>query len=130
MADIEWHEDEAVFEIDRAITAVVHDGADKVFEEAVNKCPVGKNAREGTKYRSWKKRVPGSLKKSGRINKFKNTDGAGAYIQFGGEGYVVGEVDTYYGIFVEYDRQFLRKALKKHRRRILAGVRKVLENEL
>lgn len=85
---------------EQALQAVKR-GAKIVLARARKDCPVEKQAhtmKGNTK--TWGKRVPGALKASGRINPFDMGGVVGAYIVFGGRGYMSKGVDTYYAPFV------------------------------
>lgn len=100
---MDWH-GEALLKATRAMSAAAClSGAKKVLADAKVKCPVEKSAHviAAAAGKPWGKRVPGALRDSGRIATFDKGDAVGAYVVFGGRGYMSKGVDVYYGTFVE-----------------------------
>jgi HK97 gp10 family phage protein len=135
--NLDWNDVEVQRVVDMTCEAAVNEGAEAVLKDAKALCPIEKNGRSGE---GWKVRVPGALRDSGRIVKFKNSSGVGAYVKFGGEGYMSKGVDTYYAAFVELGtpgeiykakskkgqerepieaKPFIRPALRKNKTKII-----------
>jgi hypothetical protein len=105
---IEWRGEEVKNAVLDACEEVVNDAAELVLKKAQDRCPVetvesvarrtGKNGTGNYRVRNYGA-ASGSLKKSGRIARFRKKGVVGAYITFGGK--EVAGVDTYYGPFVE-----------------------------
>jgi hypothetical protein len=93
---LDWDGKRAERIIDNAIELAVDHGAELVLKDAVRLAPTGSESRSGS---GSKKRTPGSLKKSGRIESFKKKDAVGAYVKFGGVD--VNGVKVFYAPFVE-----------------------------
>lgn len=118
---IKWDPDQYLKAVDAGLADVIDGVADDVLKAAKDICPVGtiersasgKSALQG---KNWSARKPGSLKKSGRVHRFKNSGGIGAYIKFGG--IVVDGIDTYYGAIVEAKKPFLRRALSRNKAKL------------
>ena len=123
---IKWDSEKFMKAVDAGLAGVIDGAAEDVLETAVQLCPVGTVTREASGKsalygKTWSARKPGSLKKSGRVYKFKNSDGIGAYIKFGGV--VVDGIDTYYGQIVEAKKRFLRRSLIRHRAKLRSKMR-------
>lgn len=105
----------------------VNDVADNILKDAEKNAPVEISTTN-------KKRRPGSLKKSGRVVKFKKYGIFGAYIKFGG--IIVNGVKVFYAAFVDLGTPgtytetgekrtaiksdpFLRNSLKNNKRKLL-----------
>lgn len=122
---LKWYPEKFKKEVDDATFDKIVNGAKLVLKDAERTAPVGTIAREGN--RGYKRRKPGTLRKSGRISTFRNEDGSGAYIKFGGRGHIVDGVDTYYAIFVELTgKPFLRMALKRNRNKIYKSLKNIV----
>ncbi|MCP4553086.1 MAG: hypothetical protein GY834_13855 [Bacteroidetes bacterium] len=124
-------------EIQTVVAIAVFNTADAVLKTAKATCPVEKYSNKAkNRFKQFQNRKPGSLKNSGRIVKWKNADALGAYVKFGGRGYMVNGIDTYYAPFVELGtpgtitrygkkrtaikaKSFLRDSLKTHRKSML-----------
>lgn len=142
---LDWDTKPLFTAVDGKAVALVRRGAKLVLADAKAGCPVEKVGRKG---RGIKKRVPGSLRDSGRIVEWKKDDAVGVYVQFGGRGWIINGVDTYYGIFVALGTPgttkeiklkeggtktvprvaidaspFLQNALRKNHARIMAGAK-------
>ena len=89
---------------EKAFTAC-KSAAHAVLAEAKRTCPVEQAPAHsfGSGAKSWQRRVPGSLRASGRINTFDQGGAVGAYVVFGSNHgrYLVNGIDTYYAPFVE-----------------------------
>ena len=124
---IKWDSSQYMKAVDAGLADVIENVADDVLETATQLCPVGKieRAASGTAAggKTWSARKPGSLKKSGRKYGFKNENGIGAYIKFGG--IVVDGIDTYYGQIVEAKKPFLRRAFYRNRARLNAQLKEL-----
>ena len=119
---VRWYGPEIERLVDGALEVKTTGSAKRVLAEAKRNCPVGDK---------------GALKESGRIVVFTKDGVVGAYVKFGGQGYMSKGKDTYYGPFVELGTPgtvirsgkgiggkrepvkatpFLRDALKKEKR--------------
>jgi len=115
---LDWDGVAVIREVDMTVQRVVKKGAAAVLKDAKRRCPTGDSKR---------------LRDSGTVRKFKTKDAIGSYVSFGGG-------DAYYAPFVELGtpgtsykskyrkgpriaikkHPFLRPALKRNKRKILA----------
>ncbi len=135
--NFQWFGEGVKREVQTVVAEAVNSSADDILKDAKKNCPVEKyKSTAKSDYRQYQSRNPGSLKKSGRIVRWRKKNVVGAFIRFGGRGFMVNGIDTYYAPFVELgtpgtmtrmgDKRvaikatpFLRNALKKNKRKLL-----------
>ena len=112
---IKWYDRELLAELKPLLNKLEKAAARRILAAAKRRCPVwdGEGRKISASDKSWKKREPGSLKKSLRIVPSKYKDG--------GYAVVAGNYDVFYASFVELGTKswWARREGKEYPRRPL-----------